>query len=301
MREIHESMRNDLRDLAAFSTVAEERSFTRAAIRLGVSQSALSHTITALEKRLGLQLLARTTRNVSPTPAGNALLQDVSPALERIQQSLHRVRKLSNKPSGRLRLVTSRSAALAVLIPRLQQFTSAYPDIVLDVTTSNDPVDLVAGEYDAGIQIGEFIQKDMVAVRVSPDLSLALVGSPDYFAKHKPPKVPQDLKDHPCIGFRFSNGMYRWEFEKGRKTLTVLPQGPLSFDSTELVIQAVLQGIGIGMSMEHSMLPLLQQGSLIQVLQDWSPTFPGYFLYYPSRRNQPAALAALISTLRLSG
>ena len=141
----------------------------------------------------------------------------------------------------------------------------------------------------------------MVAVRVSPDLSLALVGSPDYFAKHKPPKVPQDLKDHPCIGFRFSNGMYRWEFEKGRKTLTVLPQGPLSFDSTELVIQAVLQGIGIGMSMEHSMLPLLQQGSLIQVLQDWSPTFPGYFLYYPSRRNQPAALAALISTLRLSG
>jgi DNA-binding transcriptional LysR family regulator len=301
MTTVHESMRNDLRDLASFSIVAEERSFTRAAVRLGVSQSALSHTITALEKRLGLQLLARTTRSVSPTPAGNALLQDVAPALERIQQSLYRVRKLSNTPSGRLRLVTSRSAALAVLVPKLQHFTSAYPDIVLDVTTSNDPVDLVAGEYDAGIQIGEFIQKDMVAVRVSPDLSLALVGSPAYFTKHKPPKVPQDLKDHPCIGFRFSNGMYRWEFEKGRKSLTVLPQGPLSFDSTELVVQAVLQGIGLGMSMEHSMQSLLQDGSLVQVLKDWSPTFPGYFLYYPSRRNQPAALAALISTLRLAG
>lgn len=301
MSSTHESLRNDLPDLAVFAAVAEERSFTRAAVRLGVSQSALSHTIRALEKRLGLQLLARTTRSVSPTPAGNSLLRDLAPALERIRQSLQRVRMLSDRPSGRLRLVTSRSAALKVLLPKLQEFTKAYPEVVLDVTTSNDSIDLVAGEFDAGIQIGELIQKDMVAVRVSPDLRLALVGSPDYFAIHRPPKVPQDLKDHPCVGFRFSNGMYRWEFEKGRKALTVNPLGPVSFDDPELVIQAVLRGVGIGMSMEHSLMPMIKDGSLIPVLKDWCPTFPGYFLYYPSRRNQPGALSALISTLRLSG
>ena len=301
MSNTHESIRNDLSDLAVFATVAEERSFTRAAARLGVSQSALSHTIRGLERRLGLQLLARTTRSVSPTPAGNALLRDLAPALERIQHSLQKVRKLSDRPSGRLRLVTSRSAALTVLLPELKKFTKAYPEIVLDVTTSNDPIDLVAGEFDAGIQIGEFIQKDMVAVRVSPDLRLALVGSPDYFASHKPPKVPQDLKDHLCIGFRFSSGMYRWEFEKGKRALTLNPQGPISFDDSELVIQTVLKGVGIGMAMEHAFIPMIQDGSLIQVMKDWCPTFPGYFLYYPSRRNQPGALSALISTLRLSG
>lgn len=301
MSNVHESLRADLPDLAVFAVVAEERSFTRAASRLGVSQSALSHTVRALERRLGLQLLARTTRSVSPTPAGSALLRELAPALERIQASLQKVRKLSDRPSGRLRLVTSRSAAIRVLLPKLGQFARAYPEIVLDVTTTNEAVDLVAGEFDAGIQIGEFIQKDMVAVRVSPDLRLALVGTPAYFAEHKPPRTPQDLKDHACIGFRFRNGMYRWELEKGRKTLTFNPQGPVSFDDSELVIQAVLQGIGIGMSMEHALLPLIEQGTLVQVMQDWCPTFPGYFLYYPSRRNQPGTLAALISTLRLAG
>jgi DNA-binding transcriptional LysR family regulator len=301
MRPPHESFRHDLSDLAAFAIVAEERSFTRAAARLGVSQSALSHTVRALEKRLGLQLLARTTRSVSPTPAGHALLQDLAPALERIQQSLLRVRKLSDRPSGRLRLVASRSAATAVLMPRLRAFTKAYPEIVLDVTATNDPVDLVAGEFDAGIQIGEFIQKDMVAVRVSTDLRLALVGSPQYFASHPPPKAPQDLKDHACIGFRFSNGMYRWEFEKGKKAVHFNPQGPISFDDSGLVIEAVLEGAGIGMAMEHTLLPLIKKGRLVQVMREWCPVFPGYFLYYPSRRNQPAALAALIRTLRISG
>jgi len=296
----HESLRNDLPDLAVFATVAEERSFTRAAARLGVSQSALSHKIRSLEKRLGIQLLARTTRSVSPTPAGNAVLLDLAPALERIQQSLQKVRKLSDRPSGRLRLVTSRSAALTVLLPKLRKFSESYPEIVLEVTTTNDPVDLVAGEFDAGIQIGEFIQKDMVAVRLSADLRLALVGSPGYFAAHKAPKVPQDLKDHSCIGFRFRSGMYRWEFEKGKRSVTVNPQGSLSFDDSELVIQAVLQGIGIGMAMEHSLLPMIKAGQLVQVMRDWCPVFPGYFLYYPTRRNQPGALAALISALRLS-
>jgi DNA-binding transcriptional LysR family regulator len=189
---------------------------------------------------------------------------------------------------------------MAVLLPKLRAFTNAYPEIVLDFTTSNDPVDLVAGGFDAGIHIGEFIQRDMVAVRVSADLRLALVGSPEYFASHRPPRVPQDLKDHACIGFRFSHGMYRWEFEKGKKALTFNPQGPISFDDTGLVLEAVLQGIGIGMAMEHALLPMIENGKLVQVMREWCPVFPGYFLYYPSRRNQPAALTALIQTFRLS-
>jgi len=301
MSNFHESLRDDLPDLAVFALVAEERSFTRAAARLGVSQSALSHTVRALEKRLSLQLLARTTRSVSPTPAGTALLRDLAPALERIQHSLMTVRKLSDRPSGRLRLVMSRSAAITVLVPKLQAFQKSYPEIVLDITTTNDPVDLVAGEFDAGIHIGEFIQKDMVAVRVSQDLRLALVGSPEYFAAHKPPKAPQDLKQHACIGFRFSYGMYRWEFEKGKKAVTFNPQGPISFDDSGLVIETALQGAGIGMSVEHTLKPMLESGALIQVMREWCPVFPGYFLYYPSRRNQPAALAALINTLRIPG
>jgi DNA-binding transcriptional LysR family regulator len=293
-------MRNDLGELAAFATVAEERSFTRAAARLGISQSALSHSIRGLERRLGLQLLARTTRSVSPTAAGTALLQDLAPALERIERSLAEVRKQRERPAGRIRLVMSRTAAQLVLLPKLAQFAKAYPEIVLEVTSSNDPVDLVAGEYDAGIQIGEFIQRDMIAVRVSEDMRLAVVGSPDYFNTHKVPRTPRDLKDHPCIGFRFSSGIYRWEFEKGRKTLTVNPQGPATFDDPDLVIRAVLNGIGIGTAMEESLAGMIAQGRLVQVLSDWCPIFPGFFLYYPSRRNQPAALAALIHTLRLS-
>lgn len=293
-----ESRRNELSDLVAFATVAEERSFTRAAARLGVSQSALSHTVRALEGRLGVQLLARTTRSVSVTSAGHALLEDLRPALDRIRQSLQKVRSLSDRPSGRIRLVVSRSAAVRVLLPKLRSFNSAYPEIVLDVTISNDPVDLVADEFDAGIQIGEFIQKDMVAVRVSPDLRLALVASPEYFKTHKPPRVPQELKEHSCIVFRFRSGVYRWEFEKGKRAITFNPQGPISFDDTDLVTLAVLQGVGIGMAMEHAVMPLIKDGKLIQVMKDWCPTFPGYFLYYPSRRNQPRALAALIGALR---
>jgi DNA-binding transcriptional LysR family regulator len=171
---------------------------------------------------------------------------------------------------------------------------------VLEVTSSNDPVDLIAGGYDAGVQLGEFIQRDMIAVRVTGELRLAVVGSPKYFRTNPLPRHPRDLKDHPCIGFRFSNGLYRWEFEKGRKSLTVSPQGPASFDDPELVIQAVLNGVGIGTAMEQSLQDLISKGNLIQVLKDWCPSFPGYFLYYPSRRNQPAALAALIDTLRLN-
>jgi len=293
-------MRNDLGELAAFAAVAEERSFTRAAARLGISQSALSHSMRGLEKRLGLQLLARTTRSVSPTAAGTALLQDLAPALERIERSLAEARKQRETPAGRIRLVIPRTATYMVLLPKLAQFARTYPEIVLEVTSSNDPVDLVAGGYDAGVQIGEFIQRDMIAVRVTTDLRLAVVGSPEYFKYHKIPRTPRDLKDHACIGFRFNSGIYRWEFEKGRKALTVNPQGPATFDDPDLVVRAVLNGVGIGTTMERPVTEMIAKGRLIQVLKDWCPTFPGYFLYYPSRRNQPAALAALINTLRLS-
>jgi DNA-binding transcriptional LysR family regulator len=292
-------MKNDLGELSAFAMVAEERSFTRAAARLGISQSALSHSIRGLEKRLGLQLLARTTRSVSPTAAGTTLLQELAPALERIERAVAETRKQREAPSGRIRLIIPRTASKAVILPKLAEFTRNYPEIVLEVTSSNDPVDLVAGEYDAGVQLGEFIQRDMIAVRVTREMRLAVVGSPQYFAAKSIPRHPQDLKDHACIGFRFSNGLYRWEFEKGSRALTVSPQGPVSFDDPELVIQAVLEGVGIGTAMENGLLGLIAEGKLVQVLKDWCPSFPGYFLYYPSRRNQPAALAALIETLRL--
>jgi DNA-binding transcriptional LysR family regulator len=292
-------LRNDLGELSAFAIVAGERSFTRAAARLGISQSALSHSIRGLEKRLGIQLLARTTRSVSPTAAGTALLQDLTPALERIERAVAETRKQRESPAGRIRLIIPRTATKMLILPKLAQFARTYPEIVLEVTSSNDPVDLVAGEYDAGVQLGEFIQRDMIAVRVTKEMRLAVVGCPEYFEANTIPRKPQDLKDHSCIGFRFTNGLYRWEFEKGRKALTVSPQGPASFDDPDLVIQAVLDGVGIGTAMEDSLKDLIAEGRLIQVLRDWCPSFPGYFLYYPSRRNQPAALAALIDTLRI--
>jgi len=183
-----------------------------------------------------------------------------------------------------------------VILPKLAQFAGTYPEIILEVTFSNDPVDLVAGEYDAGVQLGEFIQRDMIAVRVTHEMRLAIVGSPQYFESRSLPRKPQDLRDHSCIGFRFSNRLYRWEFEKGRKALTVSPQGPASFDDPDLVIQAVLSGVGIGTAMEETLRGMISAGRLIQVLRDWCPTFQGYFLYYPSRRNQPDALSALIDT-----
>src|SRR6201992_3321125 len=226
----HESLRADLPDLAVFATVAEERNFTRAAARLGVSQSALSHTIRGLERRVGFQLVGADARSVAPTAAGAELLKELAPALERIERSLAEARNLRDRPAGRIRLVIPRTAALMVLIPKLKHFAKAYPDVVLEVTTSNDPADLVAGGWDAGVQIGEYIQREMIAVRVTRDLQLAGVGTPAYFKTHGIPRTPGDLKDHLCTGFRFRSGVYRWEFEKGRKAVTVNPQGPVTFD-----------------------------------------------------------------------
>jgi len=292
-------MRTELNELATFAVVANERSFTRAAVRLGVSQSALSHAIRGLEQRLELQLLARTTKSVAPTAAGAALLKELSPALEQIDRALDKVRSVRHRPAGRLRLVMSRSAAVMVLMPRLTAFARAYPDMVLDIVTVTGPVDLVAGEFDAGIQLGEFIQKDMIAVRVSQQLRLAVVGSPGYFASRSIPRKPKDLHDHQCISLRLPGGPYRWEFEQGRKAVTVGVNGPLIVDDTNLVIRAALAGAGLGLAYEEQVAEHVAKRRLIRVLEDWSTPFPGFFMYYPSRKHQPAALAALVQALRL--
>jgi DNA-binding transcriptional LysR family regulator len=292
-------MRTELSELAAFAIVARERSFTRAAVKLGLSQSALSHTIRRLERRLQLQLLARTTKSVAPTAAGAALLQELSPALEQIDRALNTARSARHRLAGRLRIAMSRSAAVMVLVPRLKAFAEGYPDVVLDVVTVTGPVDIVAGEFDLGIQLGEFIQKDMIAVRVTRDLRLAVVGSPGYFGSRSIPQTPKDLHDHRCIGLRLPGGPYRWEFEQGRKAVTVGVNSPLIFDDTHLVIRAALAGAGLGLAYEEQVAEYLAKRRLIRVLEDWTPPFPGFFMYYPSRQHQPAALAALVSALRV--
>jgi len=292
--------RDELGALAAFVAVAEERSFTRAAKRLGVSPSALSHAIRGLEERMGVRLLARTTRSVAPTDAGEQLFARLKPALDDVHQAVDQVSSLRDRPAGRVRLLLPRSAAMIALVPRLARLARDFPEVVLDVTTDNSRVDLVAAGFDAGIEIGEFIQKDMVAVRVSEDLRAAIVASPKYFASHPRPKHPRDLLNHACINFRQgSRGMYQWEFEKGKESLTVAVDGPLIVNDAEIQVRAALDGVGVVWTLEHYAAPFVASGKLVRVLEDWCSPFPGYFLYYPSRRQQPAALSALIETLRL--
>jgi DNA-binding transcriptional LysR family regulator len=292
--------RDELGALAAFAAVAEDRSFTRAAKRLGVSPSALSHAVRGLEERMGVRLLARTTRSVARTDAGEQLFARLKPALDDVRQAVEQVSSLRDRPAGRVRLLLPRSAAMIALVPKLARLAHEYPDVVLDITTDNSRVELVAGGFDAGIEIGEFIQKDMVAVRVSEDLRAAIVASPEYFSSRPRPRHPRDLLGHACIGFRQgSRGVYRWEFEKGRQTLAVAVDGPLVVDDAEIHVRAAVDGVGVVWTLEHYAAPYLAAGKLVRVLEDWCRPFPGYFLYYPSRRQQPAALSALIETLRL--
>jgi DNA-binding transcriptional LysR family regulator len=292
--------RDEFGVLAAFVAVAEERSFTRAAKRLGVSPSALSHAVRDLEERIGVRLLARTTRSVAPTEAGEQLFTSVRPAFGDIREALHQVAGFRKRPAGRVRLLLPRSAAMIALVPKLARLARDYPEVVLDVTTDNSRVDLVAAGFDAGIEIGEFIQKDMVAVRVSEDLRAAIVGSPKYFDSHPRPRHPRDLLSHTCINFRQgSRGMYRWEFDKGKQSLTVAVEGPLIVNDAEIQVRAALDGVGVVWTLEHYAAPFVAAGKLVRVLEDWCSPFAGYFLYYPSRRQQPAALSALIKTLRL--
>jgi DNA-binding transcriptional LysR family regulator len=293
--------RDELNVLAAFLTVAEERSFTRAAKRLGVSSSALSHAVRGLEERIGVRLLARTTRSVSPTDAGQRLIAHLAPALSDIRGTLDEIAGLRERPGGRVRLVVSPLAGTMILAPKIGQFARAYPDVVLEVTTTHEGrFDLVAGGFDAGIHLGEFIERDMIAVRVSPDQRAAIVASPGYFTAHPTPRSPRDLTEHRCLNYRHgADGVYRWEFEKGNQSLAVGVEGPLTVDDVQILIRAAIDGVGLAFMLEAHAEPHLSSGALVRVLEDWCPPFAGYFLYYPSRRQQPAALSALIDTLRL--
>jgi len=289
---------DDLSSLSTFLTVAEERSFTKAAKRLGITPSAFTHAMRDLEEEIGVRLLSRTTRSVAPTVPGEHLLKRVQPAFTEIREALEQVSGLRNKPAGRVRLLAPRLAVKTVLTSTIGRFVRDYPDITLEVTTDDSRMDIVAGGFDAGIHFGEYIEKDMIAVRVSPDQRPAIVGSPSYFESHAKPRSPRDLIRHRCINFRHgSAGVYRWEFEKGRKSLSVAVNGPLIVDDLELVISAALDGVGLAyMSQEHGA-EHLASGALVKVLEEWCQPYPGFFLYYPSRRNQSAALAALINTL----
>jgi DNA-binding transcriptional LysR family regulator len=261
----------------------------------------LSHAVRGLEERIGVRLLARTTRSVAPTDAGEQLIARLGPALNDIRGGLDQVSGLRKQPAGLVRLVVSPLAATMVLAPKLGRFARDYPDVVLDVTTTNEGrFDLVAGRFDAGIHLGEFIERDMIAVRVSPDQRAAIVASPRYFEAHSKPASPRDLPGHRCINFRHgSAGMYRWEFDKGKQSLAVAVHGSLIVDDAEIMIRAAIDDVGLAFMLEEQAAPHLASGALVRVLEDWCPPFSGYFLYYPSRRHQPAALSALIETLRL--
>jgi len=293
-------LRNDLNILAAFLAIAEERSFTKAAKRLGVSPSAMSHVIRSLEEDLGVRLLSRTTRSVAPTDAGQQLLARLRPALTDVQDAVDQLSGLRDKPAGRVRLLVPRLAGTTVLGPKLAKFIRDYPDVVLDITADDSRLDIVAGGFDAGIHFGEYIQKDMIAVRVSKDHRAAIVGAPSYFKSHPKPKTPHDLLQHRCINFRHgSAGVYRWEFDKGKKSLSVAVNGPLIVDDVETLVCAAIDGIGLAFVSDERVASQLAAGELIRVLEDWCQPFPGFFLYYPSRRQQPPALSALIEALRL--
>ena len=292
--------RENLNDLLAFLAVARERSFTRAAAKLGVSQSALSHTIRGLEERLGLRLLTRTTRSVSPTEAGERLLQTVGPRFEEIEAEIAALSELRQKPAGTIRITAIEHAADTVLWPRLAKLLREYPDIKVEIVIDYGLTDIVAERYDAGVRLGEQVAKDMIAVRIGPDQRMAVVGAPAYFAKRSPPRKPQELIGHNCINLRLPTrgGLYAWEFEKGKRQLKVHVEGQLVFNGTAQMLNAALAGFGLAYVPEDVAQPHLAKGRLKRVLEDWCPPFSGYHLYYPSRRQLTPAFALLVEALR---
>ena len=293
---------SDYAELLAFAAVAEERSFRRAAARLGLSPSALSHTIRALEERLGAKLLNRTTRSVAPTEAGQGLLDRLAPAFADIDGAVEAVRATSARPSGRVRLNLPKLAAELILAPAFGRFARAYPDVHLELMVDDGLTDVVAAGFDAGIRPGEQLHRDMVAVRVAPDLRTAVVGSPSYLAARPPTRTPRDLADHACINYRFaaSGALYRWPFARDSEMLDVAVEGSLTLNDTDLIRAAALDGAGLACTLEDTVADDLAAGRLVRVLEDWCRPFPGFFLYYPGRRQVPPALRALIDMLRVS-
>jgi DNA-binding transcriptional LysR family regulator len=292
--------RTDLNDIVAFLAVARERSFTRAAAQLGVSQSALSQTLRGLEGRLGLRLLTRTTRSVAPTEAGERLLRAAGPHLEEIEAELAALSELRDKPSGTIRITAHDHAIRAVLWPALEKLLPDYPDIKVEIVIDYGLTDIVAERYDAGVRTGEMVAKDMIAVRIGPDMRSAVVGAPSYFARRPKPKTPQDLTNHSCINLRLPThgGLYAWEFEKGKRDLRVRVDGQLVFNGTAPMLDAALAGAGLAYVPEDAVQAHLADGRLIRVLADWCPPYPGYHLYYPSRRQPTPAFTLFVDALR---
>jgi DNA-binding transcriptional LysR family regulator len=295
--------RENVNDLLAFLAVARERSFTRAAAKLGVSQSALSHTIRGLESRLGLRLLTRTTRSVAPTEAGDRLLRNVGPRFEEIEAELDSLSELRDKPAGTIRITTGEHAADTILWPALAKLLPRYPDIKVELNIELALTDIVAERYDAGVRFGEQVGKDMIAVRIAPDMRMVVVGAPSYFATRPVPKKPQDLVGHSCINIRLPTygGLYAWEFEKAGRELKVRVEGQLVFNRLTQIVTAALAGFGLAFVPEDLVEPHVAKGRLKRVLEDWCTPFPGYHLYYPSRRQSSPAFALLVEALRYRG
>jgi DNA-binding transcriptional LysR family regulator len=287
-------------DLLAFLAVANERSFTKAAAKLGLSQSALSHAIRDLEERLGVRLLTRTTRSVAPTEAGERLLHTLGPRFAEIDAELAALSELRDKPAGTIRITATGYAVDTLLWPRLVKFLRRYPDIKVEISVDSGLTDIVAQRFDAGVRSGEQVAKDMIAMRVGPDMRMAVVGAPSYFRKRPEPKKPQDLIGHSCINLRLptQGGLYAWEFEKGARELKVRVEGQLVFNGTSQMLNAALAGFGLGYVPEDLAQPHLARGRLKRVLEDWCPPFSGYHLYYPSRRQPTPAFALLVDALR---
>ena len=296
--------REDASDLLAFLAVARERNFTRAAAKLGMTQSALSQIIRNLEERLGVRLLNRTTRSVTPTQAGERLFQSVGPKFTEIDADLAVLSELREKPAGTVRLTATEYAASEILLPSMRKLLPKFPDINVEIIIDYGLTNIVAQQVDAGIRPGELVAKDMIAVRISPDLRMAVVGSPSYFAERKRPKTPQDLTQHNCLNLRLpthGGTLYAWEFEKNGREVNVRVEGQLVFNSAGLLLKGALHGLGLAYLTEGNAQPHVSSGELVRVLSDWCPTFPGYHLYYPSRRQPSPAFSLLVDALRYRG
>lgn len=293
-------MQQNLNDLLAFVTVAREGSFTRAAAQLGVSQSALSHTIRGLEAKLAIRLLTRTTRSVSPTEAGQRLLNTLGPRFDEIQAEVDALSDMRDKPAGTVRISAAEHVSDTVLWPKLAPFLREYPDINVEIVVEYGMIDIVAGRYDAGVRLGDQVAKDMIAVRIAPDLRMAVVGAPSYFAQNPPPMTPHELTAHNCINMRLAThgGMYAWEFEKDGQKLNVRVQGQLAFNSSRRTLKAALSGFGLACVPEDVVQEHVEAGRLHHVMQDWMPCFPGYHIYYASRLQHSPALALVVGALR---
>lgn len=293
-------MARNFNDLAAFAVVARQRSFTKAAAELGVSQSALSQTIRQLEARLGYRLLTRTTRSVSTTEAGERLLSAVAPRFDEIEAELAVLGELRDRPAGTVRITCSEHVADTILWPKLRDVLPSYPDITVELFVEHGFTDIAAERFDAGVRLGESVAKDMIAVRVSPDGRLVPVATPGYFAKHPIPETPQDLVRHSCINLRLMSqgGLYAWEFEKDGRPVRARVDGPLIFNSIRPMVSAALAGFGIAFVPEDSVVEDVAAGRLIQVLDDWCPPIPGFHLYYPSRRHNSTAFQVIVDALR---